>query len=332
MHTLNVYKQIFGLYKAGTRFVDLTEEDGTIYAMASPVEFPTTVRFHNKTLDIIESISKSAMTQFLTKFTSFKTRYFRSTTGVQSAEWLFGELTALAKESNRSDVSLKVSKFEHSWGQFSIIASLEPTEGISNDIAIVSAHQDSVNGWNPFWGASPGADDDGSGTVTIFEALRCLLAAEEFVPTRTIQWHFYSAEEGGLLGSQKVAQSYISKLKIPVFGVFHIDMTGYAKPGTNPVVALATDFTSKPLTEFVSLVVAAYSDIDLAYTECGYACSDHASWTKHGVPAAFAFEGPFEDHSPYIHTTDDTVDHIDFDHVAEFVKSVIGFVIESSAN
>lgn len=38
-----------------------------------------------------------------------------------------------------------------------------------------------------------GADDDGSGTMTIFEAYRGLISAG-FLPKRTVEFHFYSAE------------------------------------------------------------------------------------------------------------------------------------------
>ena len=38
-----------------------------------------------------------------------------------------------------------------------------------------------------------GADDDGSGTVTILEAYRALLASD-FKPNRAVEFHWYSAE------------------------------------------------------------------------------------------------------------------------------------------
>src|SRR3546814_4944536 len=41
---------------------------------------------------------------------------------------------------------------------------------------------------------------------------------------------------------------------------------------------------------------------------CGYGCSDHASWTNAGYPAAMMFEAGDPDGSlPYIHTTGDTL-------------------------
>ena len=57
---------------------------------------------------------------------------------------------------------------------------------------------------------APGADDDGSGTMSILEAYRALLAAD-FHPVRTVEFQWYSAEEGGLLGSQAIAKDYEAK-------------------------------------------------------------------------------------------------------------------------
>jgi leucyl aminopeptidase len=54
-------------------------------------------------------------------------------------------------------------------------------------------------------------------------------------------------------------------------------------------------------------------------------------WFKAGYNAAFTFESPFNDHSPYIHTANDEVVHIDFEHVSEFVKLALGYVIELTA-
>ena len=41
--------------------------------------------------------------------------------------------------------------------------------------------------------SSLGADDDGSGTMSILEAYRGLIEAG-FSPERTVEFHFYSAE------------------------------------------------------------------------------------------------------------------------------------------
>lgn len=74
-------------------------------------------------------------------------------------------------------------------------------------VIIVGSHLDSVNYDFPLLPA-PGADDGGSGTVTILEAFRALVQAG-FKPEVPVEFHWYAAEEGGLLGSQDVASEYV---------------------------------------------------------------------------------------------------------------------------
>lgn len=53
---------------------------------------------------------------------------------------------------------------------------------------------------------APGADDDCSGTVSILEAFR-ILAETGYVPRfGPVEFHWYAAEEDGLLGSQDIAR------------------------------------------------------------------------------------------------------------------------------
>lgn len=67
-----------------------------------------------------------------------------------------------------------------------------------------------------------------------------------------------------------------------------MDMTAYVKPGTKERIGIIQDFVSPSLTEFVHRLIDEYNDIPSVQTACKYACSDHSSWTKIGVPSAFA--------------------------------------------
>jgi len=72
-------------------------------------------------------------------------------------------------------------------------------------LTILGAHQDSANYLFPLLPA-PGADDDCSGTVSILEAFR-ILAETGYTPQHgPVEFHWYAAEEGGLLGSQHIAR------------------------------------------------------------------------------------------------------------------------------
>ncbi|KAJ8086417.1 hypothetical protein PM082_005240 [Marasmius tenuissimus] len=171
--------------------------------------------------------------------------------------------------------------------------------------------------------------DDGSGTVTILESYRALLAAD-FHPERTVEFHWYSAEEGGLLGSQAVASDYEAKSQ-KVIAMSQFDMTAWVKRGTREEVGIITDYTDEGLTEFNKKLVDLYLDIPYVETECGYACSDHASWRKAGYPSVFTIESSFENSNHYIHSTNDRIDISDefsFDHMLEFSKLAVAFAIE----
>jgi len=73
--------------------------------------------------------------------------------------------------------------------------------------------------WLPMLRA-PGADDDGSGTVTILEVFHALVTVG-FRPPRPVEFHWYSAEEGGLLGSQAVAKVY-EKRNVDVLAMIQV--------------------------------------------------------------------------------------------------------------
>jgi len=65
--------------------------------------------------------------------------------------------------------------------------------------------------------------------------------------------------------------------------------------------------------------------------QCGYGCSDHASWTANGYRSTFPFESQFRYHNPYIHSDQDTLAHASLEHGLEFAKLGLGFVVELAA-
>jgi bacterial leucyl aminopeptidase len=167
---------------------------------------------------------------------------------------------------------ITVTKFTHSFNQPSIIAKIP---GTTSDLVIVGAHYDSTGGSSTARG--PGADDDGSGVVTILESLR-VLANAKYKPKNTIEFHFYAGEEGGLLGSAAIFANYKSTAK-NVLAFVNQDMTGYSPNGR---VAVYTDYVSTSLSTYVKRIVQQYTGLAAITDACGYGCSDHASATSNG--------------------------------------------------
>ncbi|KAF5971133.1 bacterial leucyl aminopeptidase [Fusarium coicis] len=306
-------------------FIDITDLDEPGFSLQFLASFPSAVAQTSAVNALIPKLSQTNMRSTLTEFIKFQNRYYKSTYGQQSAEWLFGQIQSIITASGAKNV--KVEKFTHSFRQPSIIATIT---GKSAATIVVGAHQDSVNSRSPETGRSPGADDDGSGTVTILEAFRVLLT-DSRVSTgqapNTIEFHWYAGEEGGLLGSGAIFQKYKQDGR-QVKAMLNQDMTGYVKPGTTEVVGILTDNVDAGLTTFLKKVVAAYSKLPTVDSKCGYGCSDHASATRQGFPSAMAFESTFDNSSPYIHGTTDTIDTVNFAHVLEFSKICLGFAYE----
>ncbi|KAF9257570.1 Zn-dependent exopeptidase [Marasmius fiardii PR-910] len=213
-----------------------------------------------------------------------------------------------------------------------VIVKIAGSSSTSQSVTILGAHQDSINGSNRTNGRAPGADDDGSGTAGLIKTFRALASAG-YKPSTPLEFHFYAAEEGGLLGSQDIATSY-KNAGVDVKAQIQFDMIAYFKPGSREVISLHIDYVSSELNAFVVKVAQAYSRIPAELTRtCGYACSDHASWNRAGYPTSFPFEATTENYNPYIHTDGDTVDVAGFSwtHALEFVELALGAAIELTA-
>jgi leucyl aminopeptidase len=220
--------------------------------------FPEKPKLQKEVTPLLKDLSKSKMRKHLETFTGFHTRYYKSDYGRQSSEWLLGRVREIIKEAG-AEKYVSAEPFSHPWGQNSIIATIP---GKTNSTIVIGAHQDSINLWLPSVLPAPGADDDGSGTVTILEAFRVLLQSETVVKgeaENTVEFHWYSAEEGGLLGSQAIFSSY-EKADRDVKAMLQQDMTGFVQrtlqAGKPESVGVIVDFVDAKLTEFIKEVIA----------------------------------------------------------------------------
>lgn len=278
-------------------------------------------------------VNSTRITSRLTKFSGFTNRFYNSSFGLQSSNWVFDQLNALPKVVPNS-FTMTVEKYIHkdlTLKQNSIIVKLTPTTPLFTDLVVIGSHLDSIN-YSDFKenGVSPGADDD-NGVITNLEVLEVLTSSNstDFVLTRPVEFHFYTAEEVGLLGSADIASAYV-KNGIIVSAMMQIDMTGYTgylKKGKQPIIAVDKGGDSHT-NAFTILVGKTYTDAVMQYTDCGYACSDHGSWSRNNYPTTFPFESPFVNHNPNIHGAGDTMKFVDIQHMVRFVHLTIGWVLE----
>lgn len=274
--------------------------------------------------DFVEMLKRDIDLDMLRKYndmlSNFFTRYYKTDTGAAAAGEIFREFS----NQGASNPNVAVEHFPHSWPQSSVIARIEGNGPLKDEIVILGAHEDSVG--RTTTGRSPGADDDGSGTCTLLEIWRVLMK-HKWVPNRTVELHTYSGEEAGLLGSQAIASAYQKEGK-KVYSMMQLDMTMYPGKTGSSQFGVVTDFVNPDLTAFLRILVDTYSKLNWVDTKCGYACSDHASWTRAGFPSCFPFEGPFSASSPYIHSDQDTLSTISLEHGAQFAYVALGYLVE----
>ncbi|KAI3399915.1 hypothetical protein diail_5071 [Diaporthe ilicicola] len=310
----------------GVNFVDITEMSelevaatlSQSYAIKeAAVSYPSTLNHQKEANALISKISASGQKTFLKTLTDFYNRYYRSSYGTEASTWLYDQVVSAAA----ANPSISVTKFSHSFNQPSVIAKIP---GSSSDaLVIVGAHFDSTGGSSTARG--PGADDNGSGVVVIFEALR-ILAEAGFQPQDTLEFHFYAGEEGGLLGSKDVFKSYQTANK-EVLAMMNQDMAGYSPGG---VISIYTDYVDSSLTAYVRRVAEGYTGLQTSTDACGYGCSDHQSAYSYGFPAAYACDEVMSTSDHYIHSPSDSYDTIMWDAIERHTKFTVGFLVEAS--
>ncbi|UEM11279.1 M20/M25/M40 family metallo-hydrolase [Bradyrhizobium barranii subsp. barranii] len=269
----------------------------------------------------------------ITMLQGFGTRHFETSKGQEAAEFVRREWQSMGQE--RPDFT--VALFSHGWVQNSVIGTIRGASR-PEEVVVIGAHIDSINRKNkenPKENA-PGADDDASGVAVVTEALRVLMEMG-FKPQRTITFMAYSAEEVGLRGSAEIADRYAAESKEgqEVIAVLQFDMIGFNADRGPRDIYLVDDYTSPELNGFLTKLLKEYNHsgahaITHGETKGCYACSDHVSWMRNGIRAAWPFEAPLEGSNPYIHTSEDVVSKLDATKAARFAKLAIEFLIETA--
>ncbi|KAF5018457.1 hypothetical protein F66182_9554 [Fusarium sp. NRRL 66182] len=312
-------------------FFDITEwknHNPPVARLAAvAASYPDKVNYKSNVEKMIKNVKIKNIEKQLKKFSSFHNRYFNSAYGVEAAEWLHKEVQKVIKKSKHPLASVRLIQHQ-AWSQPSIIVSIPGKVRLKT--VITGSHLDSVISNDRGAGRAPGADDNGSASIMLLNLLGAFLEDPRIAEgdhLNTVEFHWYSAEETGLLGSQDIFNTY-SRLGIQVEAMLNQDMVGYKGRDGVERFGLITDNTNAAQNEFLKVLIGAYADIPYEESQCGYACSDHASATRNGFPSSFLFETPFGNHNPYIHTPNDTVANVDFDHITQHVKVTAGFVYE----
>lgn len=265
----------------------------------------------------VAEVSEQNLRATVTALSAFNDRYYKSAqpnTGIQAMKTKVEEAVKDATLPVQIDL-IQHQRISQNSLRARITGSTRP-----NEIVILGGHVDSINQEWFGSGKAPGADDNASGASNILEALRILSHQKQ--PERTIEFFWYAGEEGGLLGSSEIAQDYKAQKK-DVVGVLQLDMTLF--PGSGPfVLGSMNDYTSAWMRSYFETLNSLYIKAKIVDDQCGYGCSDHASWNRQGYAAIMPFEATFKGMNQNLHTSKDVIDgQSNFAHSAMFAKIAV---------
>ena len=105
-------------------------------------------------------------------------------------------------------------------------------------------------------------------------------------------------------------------------------MTGYDYKNED-TMWLMDDYVDTDLVSFFSQLITTYVKKPVKHSRCGYACSDHASWTQAGYKAAIPAEAAYRNSNPHMHTSQDIQAHLSLKHMTDYLKLATAFAVES---
>lgn len=221
---------------------------------------------------------------------------------------IMGDDYASAKSGNvqpkiyKANVMLNFNKTTTDLQSSDVLGVLEGTD-LKDQYVFVTAHYDHLGKRDTtiFYGA----DDDGSGTVSVLQMAEAFAKAkaEGMGPRRTIVFMTVSGEEKGLWGSDYYTNHPVFPLEkttvdLNIDMIGRIDATRKQGDSTNYVYVVGDDKISSDLKTISESVNKKYTKLELDYKFNDpndrnriYFRSDHYNFASKGVPIIFYYDG-----------------------------------------
>lgn len=229
-----------------------------------------------------------------------------------------------------ADLSLSFSKNIANLQSSDVLGVLEGTD-LKDEYVFVTAHYDHLGKRDTV--IYYGADDDGSGTVSVLEMAEAFAKAKAAGngPRRTMVFMTVSGEEKGLLGSEYYTNHPVFPLEkttvdLNIDMIGRIDATRKQGDSTNYVYVVGDDKVSSDLKPISEATNKKYTKLELDYKfndpndrQRIYFRSDHYNFASKGVPIIFYYDGML---GADYHKPTDTPDKINYDLLAKRAQLV----------
>ncbi|MHC4121528.1 MAG: M28 family peptidase [Planctomycetota bacterium] len=235
-------------------------------------------------------------------------RYPASPGMKKAVEYVRAECKAIGLQTYKQPVSVRGGTCEN------MIAVLDGRD--TETRIVIGAHLDHIGSrdWRGKKIIYNGADDNASGSAAVLGLAKRLAAGPK--PPCTVEFHFYTGEEQGLLGSKVYVKKSIAPIEQYKF-MLNLDMIG--RLGSKKLIGQQSPLDLSAILEPLYTKYIFAKKITWASDT---ADSDHSSWWRAGVPAVILHTGL---HSDY-HQGGDEADRIDYEgmeDVCEYAHDII---------
>lgn len=206
-----------------------------------------------------------------------------------------------------------------------VLGELPGRGALADETVIVGAHYDHLGNGGaaslaPWTKAiHNGADDNASGTAALLEVARQVAARRNPEHARRVLFVAFSAEEMGLIGSER----FVAAPPVPlreVVAMVNLDMVGRLR---NERLMVSGTGTAKEFTPLVARLAAEHR-FRAKLDPSGYGPSDHATFAARGIPVLHFFTGLHEDY----HRPSDDFERINVPGLRRIVGLVVDAVLD----
>lgn len=290
-----------------------TTEKGRQNDMGTSEAFGT----DEKIEEIIQKINETLVRDFMEYLVGKIGIRTTGTPGCQAAaRYIYGQFETMGLQVRYQNFSAKVNKSILNWvTSQNVEATQQGTDPLYNEVIIFNAHYDTAKG-------TVGANDDGSGTVSVLAAAYVL---SQYTFKRTLKFVTFSGEEQGLYGSQ----AYVRELydaRIPVLVEFNADGIGRA------TTAESAKKIRLSVTEDTGWMVAVLQNMTKAYgfnfdiktfwkvnRGLPFGFSDYYHFVRRGYESISVWEA---DGDPNYHSPGDNISNVNFSYIVNMTRHI----------
>jgi len=267
--------------------------------------------------DVLDLITEDLIEEFLIKIVGYGPRYTGTYGCEKSAEYMWNQYKEMGLDARFQNWKSFGNRYNPLFfNSNNVEGTLHGSNTSSDTVITFGAHYDTVR-------VSPGANDDGSGTVAVLAAAYAL---SHFDFEHTVKFVTFSGEEIGLLGSQVYAQeAYHNKENILVY--FNADMIGHAtQADTGRMLRVPATEDATWIYDILDYINTDFDfnfDLDRGTinrdAERGY--GDYFPFIQYGFECISFWEGEGD---PNMHTPQDTIDNVNISYLVNTTRIIVG--------